>query len=158
MAAVSLEKAPFATDAPRLSHLSPKAPKSGGETEIARGESYSVLRIMRRDAHEVRDWRHLQCIKNEIAGAECEGFEIFPAESRLVDTVNTPHLFVLPEGERIDVGSDERLVADEHEVLHEGGVIARPARLAAWDVHGARRAVNESGHDPGVLQERPPGT
>lgn len=62
------------------------------------------LSIKRRDRAAVRDWRHLQAIKNEVAGPEREGLEIFPAESRLVDGANEYHLWVLPEGERIPFG------------------------------------------------------
>jgi hypothetical protein len=46
----------------------------------------------------VRDWRHFQRIKNELAGREREAIEIFPPESRLIDTANQYHLFVLPMG------------------------------------------------------------
>ena len=46
----------------------------------------------------VRDWRHFQRIKNELAGYEREAIEIFPPESQLVDTANQYHLFVLPKG------------------------------------------------------------
>jgi hypothetical protein len=41
----------------------------------------------------VRDWRHFQRIKNELAGYEREAIEIFPPESQLVDTANQYHLF-----------------------------------------------------------------
>jgi hypothetical protein len=55
--------------------------------------------IRRRDgAAALRDWRHFQQIKNEICGPEREGFELYPAESRKVDTSNKYHIFVLPEG------------------------------------------------------------
>lgn len=56
----------------------------------------------------IRDWRHLQQIKNEVAGPEREACEIFPAESRLVDTSNEFHLFVLPFGERFPFGYQQR--------------------------------------------------
>jgi hypothetical protein len=67
------------------------------------------LNIRRPDgAATLRDWRHFQQIKNEIAGPEREAFEIYPAESRKVDTSNKWHLWVLPEGERVPVGWSER--------------------------------------------------
>lgn len=47
----------------------------------------------------VRDWRHFQRIKNELAGPEREAIEIFPAESDLVDMANQFHLWVLPAGD-----------------------------------------------------------
>lgn len=42
----------------------------------------------------VHDWRDLQQIKNELVGPECEGIELYPAESRLVDGANQYHLWV----------------------------------------------------------------
>lgn len=38
------------------------------------------------------DWRDFQQIKNELCGPESEAVEIYPAESRLVDTSNEYHL------------------------------------------------------------------
>lgn len=71
------------------------------------------LSIKRRDRRVIRDWRHLQRIKNELCGPEREGVEIFPAESRLVDTANQYHLFVLPEGVPVGFGFDQRLVSED---------------------------------------------
>jgi len=51
------------------------------------------LSIKRRDRKEIRDWRELQAIKNAILGPECEAVELYPAESRRVDTANQYHLF-----------------------------------------------------------------
>lgn len=56
------------------------------------------LSIRHNDRRAVRDWRHFQRIKNELAGPEREGVEVFPPESQLVDTANQYHIFVLPEG------------------------------------------------------------
>jgi hypothetical protein len=64
--------------------------------------------IRRRDGSMFKDWRHFQQIKNEVAGAEREAIEMYPAESRKVDTSNKWHLWVLPEGKRIDIGWQER--------------------------------------------------
>ena len=50
--------------------------------------SMAKLSIRRNDREAVHDWRDLQRIKNELVGPECEGFELYPAESRLVDTAN----------------------------------------------------------------------
>jgi hypothetical protein len=55
------------------------------------------LSIKRRNKHPVHDWRHLQRIKNEIVGEECEALEIYPAESRLVDTANQYHLWAFTD-------------------------------------------------------------
>lgn len=52
------------------------------------------LSIRRVDREAVRDWRDFQRIKNELCGTEAEGIEIYPAESRVVDTANQYHLWV----------------------------------------------------------------
>lgn len=51
------------------------------------------LSIKRLDQNPARDWRDLQRIKNQLLGEECEAMELFPAESRLVDTANQTHLW-----------------------------------------------------------------
>jgi hypothetical protein len=51
------------------------------------------LSIKRLDRKPARDWRDLQRIKNQLLGEECEAMELFPAESRLVDTANQTHLW-----------------------------------------------------------------
>lgn len=55
------------------------------------------LSIKRNDRGTVRDWRHLQRIKDELVGAEYEGMEMYPAAERLVDTSNQYHLFVVDD-------------------------------------------------------------
>jgi hypothetical protein len=58
-------------------------------------------------------WRDLQRIKNELIGPECEGFELYPAESRLVDTANQYWIWIfLDQTYRVSVGFHERFVAD----------------------------------------------
>lgn len=69
------------------------------------------LSIKRRDRAPIHDWRDLQTIKNMLVGAEHEGVELYPAESRLVDTANQYHLFVLLDPtKRFPFGFRERLV------------------------------------------------
>jgi hypothetical protein len=70
------------------------------------------LAIVRLDREAIHDWRDLQRIKNELMGDEREACEIFPAESRLVDTSNNYHLFVLPEGQCFPFGYMTRDVSD----------------------------------------------
>ena len=71
------------------------------------------LSIKRRDRTMVHDWRELQQIKNMIVGDEHEGFEVYPAESRLVDTANQYHLWVfLDHTVRLPVGYRHREVMD----------------------------------------------
>jgi hypothetical protein len=64
--------------------------------------------VQRLDGELFKDWRHFQQIKNEVAGEEREAVELYPAESRKVDTSNKWHLWVLPEGVKFDLGFPER--------------------------------------------------
>ena len=59
------------------------------------------------------DWRDLQRIKNELAGTTCEAFELYPATTRLVDTSNQYHLWVLPPTQSIPVGWNDRDVIQD---------------------------------------------
>lgn len=82
------------------------------------------LSVKRRNKSPVMDWRHLQRIKNELLGPETEMVQLFPAESRLVDTANQYHFFAIPKGERFPLGyEDGRLVADGP---YEDGAKQRP--------------------------------
>jgi hypothetical protein len=83
----------------------------------------------------VRDWRHFQAIKNEVAGWEREAIELFPAESRLVDGANQYHLFVVPAGEKVAVGCHERAVgtqADMEAELRSRGIDPQKGRQRDW--------------------------
>jgi len=53
------------------------------------------------------DWRDFQGIKNQIAGPECEAFELYPAESRLLDPSNYYTLWCFPGVKRLKVGVEE---------------------------------------------------
>jgi len=55
---------------------------------------YAHLAIRRHDGRPCKEWLHFQQIKNEIVGAENEAMELFPAESRLVDSTEQYHLWV----------------------------------------------------------------
>ena len=71
------------------------------------------ISFQRNDREPVTDWRHKQLIKNQLVGEECEAAELFPAESRVVDTSNQVHLWCWPEGsERFPFGWDHRAVSD----------------------------------------------
>ena len=74
---------------------------------------WTWLAIVRRDRSAVHDWRHFQRIKNELCGPEREAVEIFPAESRLVDTSNQWHLWVGPEGWQMPIGYAARDITTE---------------------------------------------
>ncbi|MGH9427340.1 MAG: DUF7694 domain-containing protein [Terriglobia bacterium] len=78
-------------------------------------DGWTHLSVKRNDRSPLRDWRELQRIKNEVCGLEREAVEIFPAESRLVDTSNQYFLFVLDSGKSFPLGFQERLVSDSTE-------------------------------------------
>ena len=79
------------------------------------------LSIKRRDKAPVHDWRDLQVIKNLIVGPEHEGFEIYPAESRLVDTANQYHVFVFLDPKvRLPVGFRTREVTGAEQAAAVG--------------------------------------
>ena len=61
----------------------------------------------------IHDWRDFQRIKNELIGEEYEGVELYPAESRRVDTANQYHIWVAKNIEfRFPFGFNERVVDD----------------------------------------------
>ena len=71
------------------------------------------LSVRNNDNTPIRDWRDMQYIKNELVGEENEGFELYPRESRLVDTANQFHIWVFQEEENgIPIGFEERFVTD----------------------------------------------
>lgn len=55
------------------------------------------LSIKRNDKEPIHDWRDLQEIKNKLIGTENEAVEIYPAESRLVDSANQYHLWAFKD-------------------------------------------------------------
>ncbi|HEU0130810.1 MAG TPA: hypothetical protein VFQ85_07450 [Mycobacteriales bacterium] len=87
---------------------------------IADGAVHLSLRTVENDTRH--DWRELQRVKNELTGHEWEAVELYPAESRRVDTANQYHLWCLREGFP-GIGFPDRLVLDSHE-----GPLARGAR------------------------------
>jgi hypothetical protein len=63
----------------------------------------------------------MQKIKNLIVGPENEGVELFPAESRLVDTANQYHLWVFERPDvRFPIGWNTRLTMTPEEVAGSG--------------------------------------
>lgn len=71
------------------------------------------LDIRRHDHEPCNNWHDFQKIKNELVGPEFEAVELFPAESRLVDTANQYHLWVHKDaGFRFPLGFGQRLVYD----------------------------------------------
>jgi hypothetical protein len=91
------------------------------------------LSIKRHDRAAVRDWRHLQAIKNDIAGPEREGCELFPAESRLTDSANEYHIWVLPEGERLPFGWEGRFIMTAEENAAYNAERGGKGKQRAWE-------------------------
>lgn len=88
------------------------------------------LSIKRLDQKPIRDWRHLQRIKNELVGERHEAVELFPVESRLIDTANQYHLWVFGEpGTRWGFGFEERLVLPPE---HVSGAVQRTPEPSDW--------------------------
>ena len=82
------------------------------------GADIIQLSIKRLDRGPARDWRDFQRIKTQLCGPECEGIELYPAESRLADGANQFHLWVVDDPKyRWPVGYfSGRAVADSGEV------------------------------------------
>lgn len=78
------------------------------------------LSIKRNDRKAARDWRDFQRIKNQLAGPEYEGAELYPAESRLMDEANQYHLFCFPF--QLPFGYNERVVGTPEQADEIGAV------------------------------------
>src|SRR3954466_1854884 len=82
--------------------------------EVAYHAPYIQLNISRHDGAACTCWREFQQIKNELVVPEFEAIELFPAESRLVDTANQYHLWVYADPKfRFPVGFLDRFVLDK---------------------------------------------
>tara|TARA_B100001559_G_scaffold312472_1_gene310230 strand:+ start:1689 stop:2267 length:579 start_codon:yes stop_codon:yes gene_type:complete len=62
------------------------------------------ITIKRNDKRPINSWQDVQTIKNRLFGIEREAIQIFPAESRMVNTANQYHIIVFPEGHIIPFG------------------------------------------------------
>lgn len=119
------------------------------EIEVWKNDSYQVMKrymkakvkgdpsliwlsCKRIDRQPIHDWRELQEIKNELVGRYNEGVELYPSESRRVDTSNQYHLWVFSSPNyRIPFGFDTRLVSGE-DVADEIGAVQRPFGKGKW--------------------------
>lgn len=72
---------------------------------------WAHLSIKDQDNSARHDWRDFQRIKNELCGEQYDALEVYPAESRLVDTCNQFHLYVFLSWHP-PFGFKSRLVAD----------------------------------------------
>lgn len=87
------------------------------------------------------DWREFQRIKSELIGPEREAAELYPAESRVVDTANEFHLWVLPAGDRWPFGFDEgRKIANPGEQPSDEE-LAREAELQGITLEALKRRL-----------------
>lgn len=98
------------------------------------GRSF-YLSIKTLDKQPRHDWREMQRIKNELVGEEVEAVELYPAESRLVDTANQFHMFCFPKlqfpDKRLPFGYQERLVVEGSSPgVNETG---KGSRQRGWD-------------------------
>lgn len=81
---------------------------------VASAPPFIHLTISRRDGQPCHEWAHFQQIKNELAGPECEAIELYPAESRLVNTSHEYHLWVCADAAyRFPVGFHQRFVCEQ---------------------------------------------
>lgn len=99
------------------------------------------IRTLQNDARH--DWREFQRIKNELCGEDREAVELYPAESRLVDTSNQFYVHVLPAGLMVPVGFESRLVLKPRQEGDPSGTNQRP-----W----------EPGTQPADAADAPPAT
>lgn len=56
------------------------------------------LSMKRHDGKALREWKHMQRVKNELCGEEREAVEIFPPQSMVTSMDHEHHLFVTPVG------------------------------------------------------------
>lgn len=80
-------------------------------------EGMIQLGISSFDGSARHDWRDFSAIKNQLAGAECEAFELYPAESRLLDPSNYYTLWCFPGVRRLKVGVPDRDVRDADQAM-----------------------------------------
>lgn len=94
-----------------------RTPTSGGGFTLS-------IRTLQNDARH--DWREFQRIKNELCGEDREAVELYPAETRLVDTSNQYYVHVLPAGLMVPVGFETRLVMKPRPEGDPSGTNQRP--------------------------------
>ncbi len=109
--------------------------------------NFTHLVVRRHDGQPCGLWAHFQQIKNELVGRECEALELFPAESRLVDTANEYHIWVHSDPAfRFGIGWTRRVVVTERlgdaaqHVEFSRLADSTAATLTATDAHVAKSA------------------
>ena len=104
------------------------------------------LAITRHDKAAVHDWRHFQKIKNDIFGENCEAVELYPDESRLMDTANTYWLYVFKSDYRLPFGQQYRQVEDA-DSAGTMGAVQRPFDEERTDYHTLERLLRAQASD-----------
>jgi hypothetical protein len=86
------------------------------------GSPMMMLSVRRDDRRAIMDWRDLQWVKNQLLGEETEAVQLFPAESRLVDSANQYFLFAynLQPSFVFPFGFTERLVTQDISIRMAG--------------------------------------
>lgn len=109
-----------------------------------------TLSIKRRDKAPLHDWRHMQRIKNEIVGPECEAIEIYPAESRMVDTSNQYWLWCFPGDTEVfkSIGFTERMIMEGDDFGVRQRPFDDPKMSAEADHNKARLIAGDFDNDP----------
>lgn len=77
---------------------------------------FCIISIVAHDQTARHDFREFQQLKNHLVGAEWEGIELYPAESRLQDPSNCFYLFCVPSGV-IPWGGTERIVSNPKDAI-----------------------------------------
>lgn len=89
------------------------------EHGFAHGRSMFELTIRRQDREQGIPFRDVQAIKNQLVGDEAECVELYPAESRLVDTANQYWYYGFSDTDlRWPFGFQKRSVIDNLDFLH----------------------------------------
>ena len=85
------------------------------EKEIGGGWIWLSIKYTAKKA--TPSWRELQTIKNNIVGENRQAIEIYPSEDSIVDTLNHYHLWVMPKGQKFQLGYKNCLNGKEDEGL-----------------------------------------
>lgn len=109
------------------------------------GSDYKVchISVKQRDKGSLHDWRDFQRIKNDLLGPEGEAAELYPAESRLMDTSNQYHLwaFLDPEGKPCEINMG----------IHTGRLVSNVAGTG-----GRQRPFSPEDMPSGLMEESHP--
>lgn len=119
------------------------------------GPVHLAIHDRRRTARH--DWREFQRIKSELLGPEREAVELYPAESRVIDTSNEFHVWVLGVGDRWPFGFDggRHVLDDPHGTATEEELAEYQERHELTDeqMRGIRRRLPKARQRPRGREE-----